>query len=60
MIRYRFEFAGDGVVPPPENVYRDAPVVAGTVELYGAQRYLVVVVDEKTNPPLAVLRKLIA
>ena len=57
MIRYRFEFVGDGPLPRPDNVYRDAPIVVGTLELYGAVRYVVVVVDEDANPPIAVLRK---
>ena len=57
MIRYRLEFVGDGELPRPDNVYRDAPIMVGTLELYGAGRYLVVVVDEKANPPRVVLRK---
>ena len=56
MIRYRFEFVGDGPLPRPDNVYRYAPIVVGTLELYGAVRYVVVVVDE-ANPPITVLRK---
>ncbi len=47
----------DGPLPRPDNVYRDAPIVVGTRELYGPARYLVVFVDEKTNPPIAVLCK---
>jgi hypothetical protein len=41
-------------------VFRDAPVVEGRVELYRAERYLVEAVDEDTNPPVAVLRKLLS
>jgi hypothetical protein len=48
---------GDGPLPRPDNVYRDAPIVIGTLELYGAVRYVVVVVDEEANPPRVVLRK---
>ena len=57
VIRCRFEFIGDGPLPRPDNVLRDAPIVVGTLELYGAVRYLVVGVDEDANPPIAVLRK---
>jgi hypothetical protein len=57
VIRYRLEFVGDGPLPRPDHVYRDAPVMVGTLELYGAVRYVVVVVDEEANPPRAVLRK---
>lgn len=58
MIRYRFEFVGADA-PRPDHVYRDAPVIEGTVELYGAERYLVEAVDEDAIPPVAVLRKLL-
>ena len=57
VIRYRFEFIGDGPLPRPDNVLRDAPIVVGTLELYGAVRYLVEGVDENANPPIAVLRR---
>jgi hypothetical protein len=42
VICYRFEFVGDRPLPRPDHVYRDTPVVAGTVKLYGAERFLVV------------------
>jgi len=57
VIRYRLEFVGPGDLPRPDYVYRDAPIMVGTLELYGAARYLVVVVDDEANPPKAVLRK---
>ena len=57
VIRYHLEFVGDGPQPRPDNVYRDAPLVVGTLELYGAVRYLVVGVDEDAKPPIAVLRR---
>ena len=57
MIRYRFEFDGAQPLPASEDVCREAPVVVGTVELYGAQRWLVKSVDETADPPVAVLRK---
>ena len=57
MIRYRLEFAGPGDQPLPNYVYRDAPIVAGTVELYSAQRYAVESVDVNADPPVAILRK---
>ena len=57
MIRYRFEFVGVLPLPQPDDVYRDRPVLAGTVELYQAQRFLVESVDNDTDPPVAVLRK---
>jgi hypothetical protein len=57
VIRYRLEFVGDSPLPLPDNVYRDAPIMVGTLELYGATRYVVVVVDEEAKPPIAVLRK---
>ena len=57
MIRYRFKFVGIGPLPLPDYVERDQPVVPGTVELYGAQRYLVERVDEQAKPPVVVLRK---
>ena len=56
-IRYRFEFVGVEPLPLPDHVYRERPVTAGTVELYQAQRFLVESVDETTDPPVAVLRK---
>lgn len=60
MIRYRFEFIGAGKLPRPDHVVRDAPIIVGTVELYGARRYLVEAVNEDRNPPVAVLRRLLA
>ena len=57
VIRYRFEFVGIQPLPAPDNVQRDAHIVEGTVELYAGQRYLVVSVDDTTDPPIAVLRK---
>ncbi len=59
MIRYRFDFVGAGKLPLPDHVYRDAPIVVGTVALYGAQRYLVEAVDYHEQPPIAVLKKLL-
>jgi hypothetical protein len=59
VIRYRFEFVGPGPRPLPDHAYRDAPIVVGTLELYRAERFLVVVVDEGTTPPVAILRKLL-
>ena len=56
-IRYRFEFDGVQPLPRPDNVVREARVVVGTVELYGAQRWLVKSVDETTDPPVAILRR---
>jgi hypothetical protein len=57
VIRYRFEFVGIGSLPLPDHVYRETPVVEGTVEVYGAERFLVESVDERADPPVAVLRK---
>jgi hypothetical protein len=57
VLRYRFGFVGNGSLPRPDNVYRDAPIVQRTLELYGATRYVVESVDEEENPPVAVLRK---
>jgi hypothetical protein len=57
MIRYRFEFVGVEPLPLPDHVYRDTPLAAGTVELHAAERFLVESVDEKADPPVAVLRK---
>lgn len=57
MFRYRFEFDGARPLPAPDDVCREVPVVVGTVELYGAQRWLVKSVDETADPPIAVLRK---
>ena len=56
-IRYRFEFDGVQPLPRPDDVVREARVIVGTVELYGAQRWLVKSVDETTDPPVAVLRR---
>ena len=55
--RCRFRFVGVLPLPEPALVDRDSPVVAGTVELYQGQRFLVVSVDEAEQPPVAVLRK---
>ena len=60
MTRYRFEFVGAGRLPLPDLVLRDAPIIVGTVELYGAQRYLIEASDEEANPPVALLRRLLA
>jgi hypothetical protein len=57
VIRYRFEFVGADPLPLPDHVYQDAPVIAGTVELYGAERYVVEAVDSGADPPVARLRK---
>jgi hypothetical protein len=57
LIRYRFVFVGPDALPLPDYVYREAPVVAGTVEVYGAARYLVESVDEEDDPQVAVLRR---
>ena len=57
MIHYRFEFVGVQPLPPPDDVYRAMRIVAGTVELYQAQRFLVESVDETTDPPVVVLRR---
>jgi hypothetical protein len=60
MIRYRLEFAGPSeLVWPPDHVFRDEPIVVGTVERYGGQRFLVEAVDESSRPPLALLRQLL-
>jgi hypothetical protein len=60
MIRYRFEFTGDEELQwPPDHVFRHEPIIAGTVELYAGQRYLVESVDESARPPVVVLRKLL-
>jgi len=56
-IRYRFEFDGVQPLPRPDDVVREARVVVGTVELYASQRWLVKSVDETTDPPVAVLRR---
>ena len=56
-IRYHFEFIGIQPLPLPDHVYRDEPIVTGTVELYAAERFLVESVDEEADPPVAVLRK---
>jgi hypothetical protein len=40
-----------------DHVFRDAPIIVGTLELYGAVQYDVVLINEETNPPVAVLRK---
>jgi hypothetical protein len=57
VIRYRLEFVGPGDQPLADYVYRDAPIVASTVELYSAQRYVFESVDVNADPPVAVLRK---
>ncbi len=57
MIRYRFEFVGVQPLPASNHVYRDRPVIAGTVELYAAERFLVESVDREADPPVVVLRK---
>jgi len=51
MIRYRFELIGAGRLPIPDFAYRDARIIVGTVELYGAQRHLVESVDYHEQPP---------
>jgi hypothetical protein len=60
LLRYRFGFVGPGDQPPPDHVYRDAPIIVGTVELYGTQRYVVESCDYDEQPPLAVLRKVLS
>ena len=55
--RYLFRFTGVLPLPEPALVDRLLPVVAGAVELYQGQRYLVESVDCKEQPPVAVLRK---
>jgi hypothetical protein len=60
VVRYRFEFVGDGALPLPDYVYRDGLVVAGTVEVYGAARYVVESVDPEADPPVAVLRRVLS
>jgi len=60
VIRYRLEFVGPGELPRPDHVYRDAPIRQGTVELYGATRYVVESVLENVEPPVALLRKVLA
>ena len=57
LICYRFEFVGVQPLPLPDDVHRATPVVTGTVELYQGGRFLVESVDETTDPPVAVLRK---
>jgi hypothetical protein len=57
LMRYRFEFVGVQPLPLPEFVYRESRLAEGTVELYGAERYLVESIDEKADPPVAILRK---
>jgi hypothetical protein len=54
------ELVGAGKLPLPDHVFRDTPIIVGTVELYGAQRYLVEAVDEDDSPPVAVLRELLS
>jgi hypothetical protein len=56
VIHSRFEFTGADTSPLPDHVYRDAPIIVGTVELYGAQRYLVASVDYHEQPPKAVMK----
>jgi hypothetical protein len=57
VIRYRFEFIGVRPLPAPDDVRRDSPVVAGAIELYAGERFLVESVDHDATPPAAVLRK---
>lgn len=57
VIRYRLEFTGVAPLPQPDYVYRDQPIMVGTVELYMGDRYLVESVNEDETPPVAVLRK---
>lgn len=57
MIRYRFMFVGVLPLPANDDVERESPIVAGTVELYGGARYLVESIDDASDPPVAVLRK---
>ena len=60
MIRYRLEFVGPEELRwPPDHVFRDEPIIAGTVEMYAGERYLVESVDESGSPPVATLRKLL-
>ena len=58
-IRYRFEFVGDGTVPEPDQVYRDTPLVVGSLELYGTEQYLVDEIREDADPPVVVLRRMV-
>ncbi len=60
MLRYRLEFVGPGELPLADHVYRDAPIRVGTVELYGDTRYVVESVLENADPPVALLRKVLA
>jgi hypothetical protein len=60
MIRYRFEFVGPGALPLPDYVDRSELVVAGTVEVYGAARYVVESVNEDAEPAVAVLRRVLS
>ena len=60
MLRYRLEFVGPGDLPRPDYVFRDTPICEGTVELYGATRYVVVSVLENVDLPVALLRKVLA
>ena len=55
--RYRFEFIRVQPLPLPAYVYRDTPIVEGTVELYQAGRFLVESVNHQADPPDVVLRK---
>lgn len=57
MIRYRLEFVGDGRYHGPTPSTGTPRSIVGTLELYGAARYEVVVVDEEANPPRAVPRE---
>jgi hypothetical protein len=59
VIRYRFEFVGPGALPRADHVSRDALVVVGNVELYGAARYVVESVNLAAKPPVAILRRVL-
>jgi hypothetical protein len=51
MLRYRLEFVCPGELPLPDHVYRDAPIREGTVELYGATRYVVASDEDNVRIP---------
>ena len=55
--RYLFRFVGVLPLPEPAFVERPSAVVAGMVELYQGQRYLVESVDCSEHPAVAVLRR---
>ncbi len=57
MIRYRLESSVTVCCHGPTTCTA-TPIMTGTLELYGATRYLVLVVDDEAKPPIAVLRKL--